>query len=154
MKNYSGLLYGLIAGLITVTYFLLFYTVNPRIMLGSIVWWSSLVIYLIAMVLAVKKRASKAENYITLRSALQTGFLVFVIANLLFYTFFYLLFGLFDPSLVDLQKEMMSANPAVADELNTKDFSVTLSGTFFNYLYSLIGGFLLALGIAAVMKSD
>lgn len=150
MKNKTALLYGLFAGLITILYFILFYTINPRLMLGSLVWWSSLIFFLVAMVMAIKK----SDQTLGLRAALQTAFLVFIVANFLFYTFFYLLFGVFDPELVEVQKEMMKTNPAAAEQLRSKDFSVTLSGTFFNYLYSLIGGFVLALGIAAVMKGD
>ena len=153
MKNKTAILHGLLAGLITIIYFAVFYSISARTMLSPLVWWSSLIIYLVAMTMAVKKCAAQSDTFKGIRPGIQVAFLVFVLANFLFYLFFYLLFGIFDPSLVEVQKEMMAANPAAAEQLD-KDFSVTLSSTFFNFLYSLIGGFILSLGIAAVLNPD
>lgn len=153
MKNKTAIIHGLIAGLITILYFVILYAISPPTMLNPLVWWSSLIIYLVAMYLAIKKSSTQSTNFRGIQPGIKVGFLVFVLANFLFYIFFYLLFGVFDPSLVELQKEMMASNPSAAEQLD-KDFSVTLSSTFFNFIYSLIGGFILSLGIAAILNQD
>ena len=103
-----------------------------------------MILYLVLMYRAVKSAAPG-----DFRSALQPAFLTFVVANALFYLFYYLLFGVFDPGLVDLQRETMVSDPRFGQAFENYDLKVTLGNTFFRYCYSLIGGFILSLGVAA-----
>ncbi|MEO0876781.1 MAG: hypothetical protein AAFY48_19450, partial [Bacteroidota bacterium] len=79
---------------------------------------------------------------------IQPGFLTFVIANALFYLYYYFLFAVFDPELVDLQAELLRENgqdPADA-------IAPTIKSTFFAYAQSLIFGFALAAAIGFILS--
>lgn len=140
--KYAGLVNGLLAGLITVAVFLLAYWIGREQALHPALWWGSLLIYLYFMY-----RAGSAATRRDLRAYLQPAFLVFVIANLLFYGFyFYLITGL-DPGLLDVQAAQMEAQ----GRLESRDAIIpTPASMFLSYCYSLFGGFLLALAVAAV----
>lgn len=157
---------GLLAGISTVSLFLLLYFVQPKWMFNPWIYWGSLVIYLAFMWQALKEdRRSRAGNY-TFQQALQTAFLVFVIANLIYYVFYQALYAWIDPGLVDLQRDMirgaMEKNSALlSDEQrqqllksleNQAAFKVTLGSTILAYARSLIGGFILSLGMAPLAK--
>lgn len=147
MKHRQGIINGIIAGVLTVGYFLLFYFIDRAFLLNPWVWWGSLVIFLIFMFRVVRQIDST-----TFRLNLQSAFLVFVIANAIFYLFYYLLFSVFDPGLVDLQREMLADN-ALWEGGNTEiDLSVTIGRVIFSFAYSLIGGFILALLVSAVSR--
>lgn len=164
MQN-NRLKYGLIAGTGTVLYLLAFYGVSPRLMLSSWVMWGSLVIYLACMTLACRRERSATTGGYPFQSALKTAFTVFVIANVIYYVFYYVLFNVIDPGLADLQRELVLENmdryagmlgEENAEELmrryEEEDFRVTLSNTALGFAQSLIGGFILALIVAGVMK--
>lgn len=147
MKHRQGIINGLTAGILTLGLFLLSYFVDRALILNPWVWWGSLVIYLIFMFRAVQQVDSTA-----FRRSVQAAFLVFVIANAIFYLFYYLLFSVFDPGLVDLQREMLADNPLWQDDNTEVDLSVTIGRTVFSFAYSLIGGFLLALIVSGVAR--
>lgn len=142
--NRIGLRYGILAGVGVIAYFLLFYAISKPLMLHFGVWWSSLIIYMVAMLLAIRKIQST-----DLRQNIQAGFTTFLAANLLFYLFYYLLFTKLDPQLVDLQKSLLLENSQTGQELAKQDLSVTAKGTLFAYLRSLIGGFIMAAAFSA-----
>ncbi len=148
MMKQASIRYGLIAGVGVVAYFLLFYLIKPGLVLNPYVWWISLIIYLWAMLQAAKSEG-ESDSFL---SFLKPAFAVFVMANAFFYCFYYYLFGVFDPSLVDLQREMMEANPRAPENLDEIDLSVTFNKVFFAYCSSLIAGFLYALGIAYLAR--
>lgn len=135
------------AGVLTVGYFLLFYFINRALLLNPWVWWGSLTIYLVFMFRVVQQLDTTA-----FRQSLQGAFLVFVIANAIFYLFYYLLFSVFDPGLVDLQGELLEGNPLWEGGNTELDLSVTMGRVIFSFAYSLIGGFILALLVSAVAR--
>lgn len=135
------------AGVLTVGYFLLFYFINRALLLNPWVWWGSLTIYLVFMFRVVQQLDTAA-----FRQSLQGAFLVFVIANAIFYLFYYLLFSVFDPGLVDLQGELLEGNPLWEGGNTELDLSVTMGRVIFSFAYSLIGGFILALLVSAVAR--
>ena len=128
-------------------FFLLFYFIDRALILSPWVWWGSLVIYLVFMFRAV--RQTDASSF---RESLTNAFLVFIVANALFYLFYYLLFSVFDPGLVDLQREILADHPLWQDGNTKADLSVTIGRTVFSFVYSLIGGFFLTLGVAYVAR--
>lgn len=147
MKHRQGIINGITAGILTVGYFLLFYFIDRAFLLNPWVWWGSLIIYLVFMFRVVQQLDTTA-----FRQSLQAAFLVFVIANAIFYLFYYLLFSVFDPGLVDLQRELLAENPLWQDGNTEPDLSVTIGRVIFSFAYSLIGGFILALLVSAVAR--
>lgn len=163
--NNNRLKYGVIAGAGTVLYLLAFYAASPRLMLSSWVMWGSLIIYLACMAMACRREREAIAGLYPFQSALKTAFAVFVVANLIYYAFYYVLFNVIDPGLVDLQRELVLESmdryggmlgEENAEELmrryREEDFRVTLSNTALSFAQSLIGGFILALIVAGVMK--
>lgn len=144
----ASLRYGLIAGVGVVAYFLLFYLIKTELVLNPYIWWGSIVIYFWAMLQAAKAEGED-DSFL---SYLKPAFAVFVVANAFFYVFYYCLFGVFDTSLVDLQYEVMKANPRAPENLTREMLTVTFNSVFFAYCSSLIAGFLYALGISFMAR--
>jgi len=153
--------YGVIAGLTIVAYFLLFYFIKPRLLFNPFIYWASLGVYIAIVWKALLDEKKKVGEEYDFQMALRTAFFIFVIANLIYYLFYYILFGLIDPSLIELQKEvmeeamaarksMLSEEQLEALEKSMRDDSmkVTPGSVFFTYIRALIGNFLLALGLA------
>jgi hypothetical protein len=139
--------YGLPAGVSVVAYFLLFYAFGREIMLNYGVWWSSVLINLVAMGLAVKNTPG-----FEFKDKLRSAFAVFAVSNALFYVFYYVLFGVIDPGLVELQYKTIAGNPLFGEQLDLKELSITPGRTFFFYCRSLIGGFILSAAVAGVIN--
>lgn len=91
IKNSKAVRYGLIAGIGTVAYFLLFYFINPRLMFNPWVYWASLGIYLALMWKALLDEKQAANGPLAFKDSLRTAFYIFVIANFCYYLFYYLL---------------------------------------------------------------
>lgn len=127
--------------------FLLFYFFHRPGVLSSGLWWGSLILYLLFMYRAVQELGQTS-----FRNGVRAAFLVFVIANAMFYVFYYLLFGVFDPVLVDLQREMLTDSPFWQGGDTDMDLTVTIGRTLFSFAYSLIGGFILALAITGIAR--
>ena len=139
----DGLRWGIIAGAIVVVLFAAVYFINRPLVLSRGLWLGSGLVYVLAMWQAQKKvEGSELKAYI------QPGFLVFVIANALFYLYYYFLFAVFDPELVQLQAELLRESGQ--SPKNAPD--PTLGSTFFAYAQSLIFGFALAAGIGFVLS--
>lgn len=134
----AGLRWGFIAGSAVVTLFAAIYFLNRDFILNRSLWLGSTIIYLFAMY-----RAQSPVSGEDLRAYIQPGFLAFVVANAMFYLYYYLLFTQFDPGLVDLQAAELSA----AGEDPSKAQLPTFGNTFFTYIQSLIFGF----GMAAII---
>ncbi len=156
--------YGLIAGIGVIAYFLLFYFISPRLMFNPWVYWASLGIYLALMWKALQDEREEAEGPLLFRDGLRTAFLIFVIANFCYYLFYYILFGLADPGLIELQKTVMLESlgqasnllPAEQQEemrrsLESGGLDITPGRVFFTFVRSLIGGFILSAGMAVVV---
>ncbi len=153
--------YGLLAGVLAIGYLLLFYLVNRALILNPAVYWSSVLFYLVCMYKACLSARSGYGGLLTFSDGLRTAFTVFLIANLLFYLFYYLLFNYIDPDLVALQEasfrqfaEMMNPEEArpMLEAMEKQGFEMTLTATLFGYAKGAIGGFVLALIVAAVTK--
>jgi hypothetical protein len=145
----TAIKHGIIAGIATVLYLLVFYYFDRASILNPLVYWSTLVIAGVGMVAAVKKQRSDTGGKIDRQTALKTAFLVFVIAMLIFNLFVFVLFNYVDPGLADLQKQMMEEAGRATKDL---DFKMTLGRVMFGYAFSLIGGFFISYLIASILK--
>lgn len=157
--------FGLFAGVATILYLLIFYWINPRLMLSWGVLWSSLLIYLAFMALAVRRLQAISAEHPPFRLALRAAFLVFVVANAVYYLFYFVLFKYVDPHLLVLQQEMMVETTQrfsgllgvenaeeVSRQFEQNDLQITLANSLFSYAWSLLGGFLLALAVAGALN--
>lgn len=164
MQNNIAIKYGIIAGVGVVAYFLLFYLTNVKLFFNPIVNWGVLVVYLVGMVKACAGQRKHQHNF-PFKDALRTAFLTFAITSLIFYVFNYLLFNFLDPNLAEVQKEILveqmgkmagrlqlSELKNQIEEFAKQDFRITIRNTMMSLAQSLIGGFVLSLAVAGLMK--
>ena len=147
--------YGMIAGAGTLCWFLLFYALGRELMLSPWVYYASFVFYLWAMYSAM--RSSLRGGVQAFKEVLRAGFAVYLLANLVYYLFYYFI-NHWDPALAETQKEMMREwLPRITPKdklrqalkaLEESDFVVHPRDAFFSYMRSAIGGFVLAVGLA------
>ncbi|TAK43454.1 MAG: DUF4199 domain-containing protein [Saprospiraceae bacterium] len=141
--------YGIIAGIGTVLYLLVFYFIDSALILKPLVYWSTLIIAVVGMAAAVSKVRSENGGHITRKDAMKTAFLVFVISMLFFNALVYILFNFVAPELSEMQKQIMEA---AGRDVSHMDFNMTPGKVFFGYAFSLIGGFFISYLVASIMK--
>lgn len=141
--------YGIIAGTAIVLYLLVFHQTDRELLLHPLVYWSPVLVSVIAMTLTVKKVRAANDGRITQKDALKQAFLTYVLASLFFSVFIFVLFNFIDPDLIELQKKSMLEAGRKIDGL---DFKMTLGKIFFQYAYMLIPGFFLSFMVASFMK--
>ena len=141
--------YGIITGATIVLYLFVFHLINRELVLNPLVYWSPILVAVVAMTKAVKKVREDGGGKITQREALKHAFLTFVITYFFFSVFIYLLFNFIDPGLVDLQKKAMLD---AGRKIDGQDFNMTISIVLFQYAYMLIPGFFLSYMVASFMK--
>jgi hypothetical protein len=149
--------YGTMAGITLIGYFLLFYYTNKNEMLGQSVQLISYLIYALFMFIA-----AKSVSHLDFKTVLRTAFGVFIVTNLFYYVFDYVLFNTVDKSLADIQKTMMidyyTANIKTVQETKEMTDNI-LNGNFhtfkslaFGFSKGAIGGFGLAVIISFLVK--
>ncbi len=142
--NSKSRTYGIIAGGGTVLYLLLFYFADAANIHNPAIVWSSLIIYLACMYKAVIERKNDLGGSIEFRDAASAAFVVYLIANIMYYGFIYLMFKYFDPELVDLATALSG------------DDQFQISTKFLDYvtlcLRGCIFGFLLSAILAVILK--
>ena len=112
---------------------------------------------------ALQEEAHAIGEGLDFQTALRTAFLVFAIANGIYYLFYYLLYGLIDPGLIDLQREVMRESLeqaegflneeqriAMEESIEGNQLVPTVGKVLFTYAQGLLGGFIFSLGMAAL----
>lgn len=163
LKQNRGVKYGIIAGGITVGIYLLFYFIDAELIFNSFLNWATVGLYLAIAWKAVEDEKQAIGGKLEFQQALKVGFTVFVVANLIYYLYYYLLYGVFDPGLEDVQRAVMAETLEARKSMLTEEqydaFKASLEGdglkvgfqnTLLTYARSLIGYFLIALGLAAL----
>lgn len=155
---------GVIAGLATAALVLLCYLINPRwiFSLASIL---TTILFIVFMVKSVKEEKQLAE-FMSFNDALKPGFVTYVVANLIYIIFYYVLLNFIAPELVTMQKEIAIETlekmsgllgeegiEAALEQMEARNFDFTLSTAALTFAWGLIfPGFVAALIIAVVMK--
>lgn len=148
---------GIIAGVAAIGYVLLFYYTRKEYIFTAFYTFSSLIFYIFFMHQAAKKVVNEDFNIV-----LKTAFGVFVVANLIYYGFDYILFNVIDPSLADMQKNEMIEYFASAAKSVEEQNQVTQSirdssyhgikGISFSFAKGAIAGFGLSILITYLLK--
>ena len=141
--------YGIIAGIGTVLFLLVFYFIDRAYATNPFVSFSTLLIVVLGMVKACTAYRSNNEGSLAKKEALKISFTVAVVSGLFFYSFLYVLFKFMDPGLNQiLQDKAVAADPVAADH----PFEMTIGNVISGYAFSLIYGFLLSLMVANFVK--
>ena len=141
--------YGLTLGLASALYLFVVHAVDRALVLNPLVFWSTILFPVTAMMLAVRRQRDEQGGRIEQKAALRTAFLSFVLAQLPFSVFMWVLFNVLDPGLDELQRSLMEE---AGREVAKVDFSMTAGKVFSQYIYMLLPGFLLSYMVANFMK--
>ncbi len=143
--------YGIITGAAIVLYLFLFYSADKSNMFNPLVFWSSLLIPMVGMVVATRKVRESQGGEISKKEAIQTSFLTWVLAMVIFHGFIFIMFNYVDNGLIDLQKELVEK--ATDQKIKREDLEMTFGSVFFRMAFMLIPGFLFSYMIASFLKN-
>jgi hypothetical protein len=157
---------GILAGIGAAVYILLLYLINAKLVFGAASFVTT-AIFIFLMVKSVKAEKAALE-YTSFSDALKPAFLTYVIANLIYIIFYYVLVNFIAPELLVMQKEMAvamlekmsgfmgeEATEAALDQMESKNFDFGIKTAMWTFAWGLIfPGFLVAAIIAAVMKDS
>jgi hypothetical protein len=160
--------YGIGAGIVTLVYFITFYAFNKHLIFDSSVYYASLIITVVAMWLAgVRLQLSQNLDFPKL---LPQVFLVFIIADIIYFAWHFAMVNYIDTSLLDLQKtqmlqyfqqlktqtndmtEIQGWNEAIQSLEKNGLPSVSLSAILLQLGRGVIGGFVLSYGISFILN--
>lgn len=160
--------YGLVAAAITIAVYNISYLLNPEFMVGPATHWITLAAVVIIMAIACRKERDSTEKAYPYKQALSTAFRVFLVNTLLFTAFYYLLFAVIDPELVDLQNQVnlqytkwlakdiygIDEYDQAYKDLESIDNSITFGGAVLGIARNIIGGFLIATVVALIYRRE
>lgn len=163
MRSDQALKYGVIAGLIAILYLGGIYlyseiSLEKQLMVHPYVTFSKHLVYLFFMFLSLKSIVNQ-KNVKELSVFIKPAFVTFLIANLIFYIFYYVMFKYIDTSLMDASMEYMhefvpdhkeEGIPGRKNPLEETKRGINLSSTIFAYVREIILGFVLS-GILALI---
>jgi hypothetical protein len=160
--------YGLMAGAGTILYFLLFMLIDLKLIFHPGVFWSSLAIYILFIIqngLVLRKAYEASPPW---KELVQQGFTIFLIANALFWMFYFFLLHFF-PAIstasveaeisffkesidwLGVEKTEAEINQAI-QEIRNKGGQIKMGDLLYRYAQGGLGGFLLAAGIGFLIK--
>ena len=153
---------GLLVGLMTVVVMFCFYLVDNSWAYRVSLRGGVMLIYLIGMIKAGQSIV-KAEPNQDFRFIIRPIFVVFLVANLIYFVYYYLLFNVIDPDLVAGQKayflQMAASHGQITEENRQVFLQETMQGeltsaraVLYNYASGAIGGFALSAALAFVLK--
>ncbi len=155
---------GVFAGMIASGIVLLFYLLNAR-MVFTWASWVTTIIFIYFMVLSVKAEKSNLEH-MSFNDALKPAFLTYVVGNLLYIVFYFVLLNFIAPELVDMQREIAmeameklgglmgeDAMEEAMDQIEARSFAFNLKTAAWSFAWGLIfPGFIISAVMALIMK--
>ncbi len=143
-----SIIWGCLAGLATIAWISVFYFVEKTYIFQPWVPISATIFYLYAMYQGAGLiRSDQVLPY------LRPAFLVFVIANVFYYGYYFVLFKYVDPGLVDLQANDLAARELLEEVGGRDALEITFGTTLLSYFRSLITGFILAVILAFFLRN-
>jgi len=161
-----SILYGLMAGLLSMAFISVLYLNNPENLLLGYEKFSWLLILLAMFFGVLRERDSKQDKFIVLADALRTAFRIFVIAYIIKFVVIYVLFNFIDPSLLDKAREtavkifVEHKNPNLTEKIFEDQLSAFSKGYFgpriidIGVMMELILGFVMSLIVAALLRRE
>jgi Protein of unknown function (DUF4199) len=163
-----SLRYGIAAGIATVCFFLSFYFIKKELIFNTSIYYSSLIITLVCMWLAgIRLQLQQNLNFSALLPQL---FLVFILSEICYFTWYYVMVNHIDTSLLDFQKTQMlqSFHDLKANTKDMKEIqgwndaiqslekngltSISISSVLLQMGRGIIGGFVLSYLLAFVLN--
>ncbi len=166
MKYRNAIVYGVLSGLAIIFYHLGFYFGNKEIIIGSWFFFSIYLLHVPFMVATGLKERSLNNGLIDFKTALREVFLTFLVGMFFYYAIYYALFN-FDSEIIALQKQASMQGmewqlekgfideeqfDALKAAWETDNHNVTIWGVITGIPFRIIGGFLLSLLVASIVK--
>ena len=162
MLKETAIRIGILTGVAVIGYFILFYVIDKSLMLSSGVYWASTILFIGGMVYACRlERQKRGQAGLAIQDSIKIAFTTYVITAFLYHTWLYILMAYLDPSLVEIQKDMLlqqiersstvlgkELTEQVKDGFRSEGIDVSLSKSFFALAQSILFGFILAIPIA------
>lgn len=159
---------GLVAGVLTSCLYALVYAIDKNAMFSLWLYWGSLPVVLFFMIRASTQQVGKASSELLWKDLIRTPFLVFVVCNLIFWIFYYLLFT-FDHDLagismarqleaLETMAEMMGDKlegaqlAEMQSEIKVAGGRFSLKDLAFSFAKGVLGGFLLSITVALILR--
>jgi hypothetical protein len=167
----KSILYGVLAGIATMLYLLGFYFYKKSLFLDTTVCWSSLVFYLIAMFKATADERERLDYRIDLKQAISAAFVTFVVANVIYHVFIQFMTNT-DVDLITIQLEktkeylewaktqttdfqqIEQLNQQLSETSKQTNIPFSFNDALVHFAQGCVGGFILAMGIGAMMKTE
>lgn len=172
MKN-PGIRYGLLGAAAVVFFFALLYYTKKEHFLNPWLQWGSLLIYLVFMFRAAKEDCAANGANRDFREIVRTPFVVFLLINLGYWLFFYtihladhsLIVMELDKGILLLQQQIQAGtgDPVKANDMRIQIAELEklkanpaqpLGPVLAQMAQGALGGFALAAGIAAILRSE
>ncbi len=153
---------GLVVGLMVIAALTGMYLIDKKWAFDIYVRGGLMAIYVVGM-FKVGANVVKSNPDQDFRLIIQPIFVVFLVANLLYFVYYYLLFNFIDPSLIAAQKayflQMAESHGQVTEENRQVFMQETMQGeltslraVMYNYASGAIGGFALSAVMAFILK--
>ncbi len=163
----------MLGGGAVIFYFVLLYMVRKELFLNPWLQWASLLIYLGCMYGAAREDAALYGSQRDFRTMIRTPFTVFLLINIAYWLFYYTL-HLADPGLLQMETALDLASkkqqlavgmgdPQQANQMREQIMALEreasqpavqpLGPILFRLAIGSIGGFLLAAGVTAIVRS-
>ena len=167
-----GVRYGFLGGVVVIFYFTLLYVAKQNLFLSPLLQWSSLVFYVFFMWKAAQEDCVIYGTDRDFREVVRTPFVTFLLINLCYWLFYYGL-HLYDPGLLqaemNLELDMLKGqlNAGLGDPEQANKFRERiqdleriiqspqpqpLGPVMMRMCVGAIGGFVLAAGVAALVR--
>ena len=145
---------GIIAGAIAIFMFVVAYLIDRELIFNPILYWASMFPFIVMMWLSIRDAVTIGDEH---KSLLRAGFVCFLIANAVYFIYYFVMMkyvahDLHVLKIEEMNKAMMELDrlPGAATEpLNT---NITLWGVLLSYFQGAIGGFVLSLLLVFMNK--
>lgn len=158
---------GVLAGVATLGYYLLFYTLNPRLIFQLGIFWFSMLFPLLAMGYVSWKLRKNTAGEVSWKILLRNAFQVYVLSAIAYHVFYFILFNYIDSDLARIQQEVLMENlqhnrqllgernaEALQREMEAGLPTLSAGTAIFSFARSLIGGFMLSLLFAFAFRKE
>lgn len=142
----DGLVNGLAAGGLTVALLLLLHAIDRDWGIDRWAIYSTFLIYLVFMYRAGAKQSGENLFYYA-----RPVLLCWIVANLIYYPFFYWFVTDYDPGLVDLQAAQMEA--AGYDTIGVDEMRMSFGDAVRMFLYSIFPGMILTALVSLILRA-
>jgi len=151
---------GVVAGVLTCLIYFGIYKVSVEGMLSTLTFFGTGIIYLAAMFGVNLWWKNNHNGVLPFRQAIRFSFITFLIANLIYHTFYWWLVNQ-DPTIIEIQSQLYEqfGGEELAAQMEPKDptqidTKVSIGSMLMQYAWKSIFGFILSLIIALLVKQN